>query len=209
MRLMSGCVVILCVFAISGCAVIEATGEAAGVVGKAAWEGSRAVGGLVYAGTSMGGQTANQANKTILRNSGIGPATISMNKDKTVVPLEREGKSFFVRLKLNNKMSARFLLDTGASAMQISRAMLKKLRLKEDPAKTVPIMLAGGGYVRGHLVEINEVTIGGAKVRHVKAIVLTQDNLGVTDGLLGMSFLENFIFSIDTKKGELVLEKRK
>ena len=209
MRSVSGILLLLCVLGVCGCAVMEATGEAAGVVGKAAWEGTKAVGSLVYTGTSMGGQTANQANKTLIRSSGISASTISMNKDRVVVPLEREGKSFFVRLKLNSNMSGRFLLDTGASALQISRAMLKKLKLKEERAKTVPVMLAGGGYVRGHLVEINEVAIGEAKVHRVKAIVLDQDNLGVSDGLLGMSFLENFIFSIDTKKGELILEKRK
>jgi clan AA aspartic protease (TIGR02281 family) len=132
-----------------------------------------------------------------------------MDGNRIVVPLEREGKSFFVRLKLNNTASARFLLDTGASAMQVSRAMAKKLKLGKLRAQTVPVMLASGGYVRGHLVEIKEVAIGPAKVNHVKAIVLDQDNMGLNDGLLGMSFLENFIFSIDTEKGQLILEKRK
>ncbi len=195
---------------VAGCTVLEATGEAVGVVGKAAWVGAKAVGHVVYTGTSMGGQTLNQTNKTIVRSpSGAGASTISMNKDRIVVPLERDGKSFYVRLKLNNKMSARFLLDTGASAVQISGAMSKKLRLRVERAKTVPVMLAGGGYVRGHIVDIAEVAIGEARVKNVKAIVLEQDNQGVGDGLLGMSFLENFIFSMDTKKGELVLERRK
>jgi clan AA aspartic protease (TIGR02281 family) len=202
--------VLVCLPALSGCTVLEATGEAVGVVGKAAWEGTKAVGSVVYTGTSMGGQTINQTNKTLIRSSsGIGASTISMEKDRIVVPLEREGKSFYVRLKLNNKMSARFLLDTGASALQISRAMFKKLKLREEKAKTVPVMLAGGGYVRGRVVDIAEVAIGEARVKNVKAIVLDYDNQGVGDGLLGMSFLENFIFSMDTKKGELILERRK
>ncbi|MBF0330595.1 MAG: clan AA aspartic protease [Candidatus Omnitrophica bacterium] len=210
MRLFQGVLILSLMISASGCAVLEATGEAVGVVGKAAWAGTKAVGGIVYTGASMGGQTANQTNKTLIRNSsGVAVSTTSMSRDRVVVPLEREGKSFFVRLKLNNKVSARFLLDTGASAVQISRAMATKLKLKAEKARTVPVMLAGGGYVRGRVVDISEVAIGEAKVRNVKAIVLDQDNLSVGDGLLGMSFLENFVFSMDTKKGELILERRK
>ena len=112
-----------------------------------------------------------------------------------------------MRLKLNGQVSARFLLDTGASAVQVSRAMAAKLKLKSEAAKTVPVMLAGGSYVRGRVVDIHEVALGAARVHDVKAIVLERDSLGVADGLLGMSFLENFIFSIDTQKGELILER--
>jgi clan AA aspartic protease (TIGR02281 family) len=202
--------IIIFVLSFAGCTFLEATGEAVGVVGKAGWTATKAVGGAVYTGSSMAGQTANQTNKTMMRDSGKGKvATVSMDGNRVVVPLERDGKSFYVRLKLNNTASARFMLDTGASAMQVSRAMAKKLNLKAYRAQTVPVMLASGGYVRGHVVHIKEVAIGPAKVHNVKAIVLDQDNMGLNDGLLGMSFLENFIFSIDTQKGQLILEKRK
>jgi clan AA aspartic protease (TIGR02281 family) len=202
--------IIIFVLSFAGCSFLEATGEAVGVVGKAGWTATKTVGGAVYTGTSMAGQTANQTNKTMMRDSGKAKvSTVSMDGNRIVVPLERDGKSFFVRLKLNNTASARFMLDTGASAMQVSRAMAKKLKLGTQRAMTVPVMLASGGYVRGHLVDIKEVAIGSAKVHNVKAIVLDQDNMGLNDGLLGMSFLENFIFSIDTQKGQLILEKRK
>ena len=194
---------------LSGCSLLEATGEAVGVVGKAGWTAGKAVGSAVYTGTSMAGQTANQTNKTMMRDSAKAKvSTVSMDGSRIIVPLERDGKSFYVRLKLNNTASARFMLDTGASAMQVSRSMARKLKLKVYRAQTVPVMLASGGYVRGRLVDISEVAIGPAKVRNVKAIVLDQDNMGLNDGLHGMSFLENFIFSIDTQKGQLILEKR-
>ncbi len=195
--------------ALSGCSFLEATGEAVGVVGKAGWAATKTVGGAVYTGTSMAGQTANQTNKRFIRDDGkVKVSTVSMDGKRVIVPLEREGKSFYVRLKLNNAVSARFMLDTGASAMQVSSAMAKNLKLKVRRAQTVPVVLASGSYVRGRVLDIDEVAIGPAKVHNVKAIVLEQDNMGMTDGLLGMSFLENFIFSIDTKKGQLILEKR-
>ena len=201
--------VIVSMLSFVGCSFLEATGEAVGVVGKAGWVATRTVGSAVYTGTSMAGQTANQTNKTLARDPGKSKVpTVSMDGKRVIVPLERDGKSFFVRLKLNNKASGRFMLDTGASAMQVSRAMAQKLKLKTHQGQTVPVVLAGGSYVHGHVVDISEVAIGPAKVHNVKAIVLDQDNMGATDGLLGMSFLENFIFSIDTQKGQLILEKR-
>ena len=201
--------IIVFILGFSGCSFVEATGEAVGVVGKAGWTATKTVGSAVYTGTSMAGQTANQTNKTMLRDPGKAKvSTVSMEGRRIVVPLERDGKSFFVRLKLNNTAFARFMLDTGASAMQVSRAMAGKLKLKAYRGQTIPVKLASGGYVRGHMVDINEVAIGPAKVHNVKAIVLDQDNMGLNDGLLGMSFLENFIFSIDTQKGQLILEKR-
>ena len=193
-----------------GCSFLEASGEAAGVVGKAGWTAAKAVGGVVYTGTSMAGQTANQTNKNLMRESSRhSSSSVTMADGRLVVPLEREGTSFFVRVTLNGTVPARLLLDTGASAMQVSRAMSRKLKVKTSNSQVIPVMLAGGGYVRGHAVDITEVAVGSAKVHHVKAIVLEHDNLKLADGLLGMSFLENFIFSMDTKKGELILEKRK
>jgi len=201
----------LCIFILlfSGCSFLEATGEAVGVVGKAGWTAGKAVGGAVYTGTSMAGQTANQTNKTLVRDTTKAKdPTVTMDGKRIVVPLERDGKSFFVRLKLNGTVSGRFMLDTGASAVQVSRAMSRKLKLRAQRGQTVPVMLASGSYVRGRIVDIKEVAIGPATVHNVKAIVLDRDNIGLKDGLLGMSFLENFIFSIDTEKGQLILEKR-
>ncbi len=193
-----------------GCTFLEAGGEAVGVVGKAGWTAAKAVGGAVYTGTSMAGQTAHQTNKNLMREAPRHKASsVTMADGRLAVPLEREGTSYYVRVMLNGKVPARLLLDTGASAMQVSRAMSRKLRLKSSGARMVPVMLAGGGYVRGRVVEIAEVAVGAAKVHHVRAIVLDHDDLKLADGLLGMSFLENFVFSMDTQKGELVLEKRK
>jgi clan AA aspartic protease (TIGR02281 family) len=197
--------------AFGGCAALDVAGEAVGVVGKVAWGGAKAVGGAVYTGTSMAGQTANQANKTAMRSSPAAsdPLKTTMSKDRVVVPLIQEGKSYLVRLKLNDKVWGKFLVDTGASAMHISQAMAQKLKAKPERGQMVPVQLAGGRMVAGRVVVLKKVQIGEALVENAKAIVLDQDNMGLRDGLLGMTFLENFVFSLDTKKGELILERRR
>lgn len=202
--------VFLILLVCGGCTFLEATGEAVGVVGKAGWRAGKAIGGVVYTGTSMAGQTAGQANRNV-----SGPAQpparaprAVLSGSRTTVPLIKEGKSFYVRVKLNDKVWGKFLLDTGASAMQISSAMARKLKLKADRDSLIPVTLAGGAQVAGRLVNLKKVQLGGAEVDDVRAVVLEGDQLGLRDGLLGMSFLENFVFQIDTKREELILEKR-
>ncbi len=194
----------------SGCSFLEASGEAVGVLGKAAWEGGKAVGNVVYTGTSMAGQTANQTNKTLSRPSGdLDPSPKArLAAGRTAVPLIQEGKSYYVRVKLNDKVWGRFLLDTGASAMQISGAMARKLKVRAHSGQTIPVSLAGGAVVPGKLVILKKVQLGDASVENVRAIVLEGDNLGLRDGLLGMSFLENFVFQVDARHGELILDQR-
>ena len=70
------------------------------------------------------------------------------------------------------------------------------------------VTLAGGGMVAGRMVSLDTLELGDITARDVKAIILDYENDQSSDGLLGMSFLENFKFSIDTKKDELILEKR-
>lgn len=195
-----------------GCSFLEATGEAVGVVGKVGWTAAKTAGSAVYTGTSMAGQTANQANKTISR-----PSESSSDKKKinvsgvrrSVVPLIREQKSFFVRVKLNDKLWGKFLLDTGASALQISGKMARQLKVDFSSARTVPVTLAGGVLVKGKMVTLKSVQIGGVELTNVQAIVLEKDNMDLRDGLLGMSVLEHFVFKIDTQNAELILEERK
>ncbi|NLE65302.1 MAG: clan AA aspartic protease [Elusimicrobia bacterium] len=194
---------------LSGCTLLEATGEAVGVVGKAAWEGTKAVGSVAYTGTQMAGQTANQTNKTFSRSSPTRrQKPVEVTGARAVIPLEQEGAAYFVRLKINDRVEGRFLLDTGASAMQISRRLARRLHLEKAQSRAIPVTLAGGHTVAGRLVMLEEVAIGTISARKVAAIVLDHEKGQKSDGLLGMSFLENFRFSIDTKRNELVLERK-
>ncbi|NTV28607.1 MAG: clan AA aspartic protease [Candidatus Omnitrophica bacterium] len=206
MRYYFALVLLIC----SGCTFLEATGEAVGVVGKAGWTAGKAIGGAVYTGTSMAGQTANQANRTISRpaDKPDKKAHATLSSGRTVIPLIKEGKSYFVRVKLNDKLWGKFMLDTGASALQISGAMAKKLRVRVERGEAIPVILAGGAQVAGRVVVLDKVQLGDAAVDNVRAVVLDGDRMGLRDGLLGMSFLENFVFKIDTKREELILEQR-
>jgi len=197
-----------CLLAMTGCSFLEASGTAVGVVGKVGWEAGKAVTNVVWTGTQMAGQTANQANKTLTKPSAPRDKAPIVEGERAVIYLQKEGKSYFVRARINGTIWGRFLLDTGASAVQISKSMARRLNISHKKSQAVPVTLAGGGMVAGRLVVLDEVHLGDVAVHNVKAIVLDYENDQTSDGLLGMSFLENFVFQIDAKHNELILTKR-
>jgi clan AA aspartic protease (TIGR02281 family) len=198
----------LCSCALFSCSFLEATGTAVGVVGKVGWEAGKAVTSVVWTGSQMAGQTANQTNKTLTRSSVPRDKAPTVVGERAVVFLQKEGKSYFVRARVNGTVWGRFLLDTGASAVQISKKMAKRLHINYKKSQAVPVTLAGGGMVAGRLVVLDEINLGEVAVRNVKAIILDYENDQTADGLLGMSFLENFVFQIDARNNELILNKR-
>ncbi len=200
--------VLLCSWALVGCSFLEATGTAVGVVGKVGWEAGKAVTNVVWTGSQMAGQTANQANKTLTRSGAPHDKAPTVEGERAVIYLQKEGKSYFVRARVNGEVWGRFLLDTGASAVQISKKMARRLHLNYKKSQAVPVTLAGGGTVAGRMVVLDEIHLGDVAVRNVRAIILDYENDQTADGLLGMTFLENFVFQIDAKNNELVLSKR-
>ena len=145
-------------------------------------------------------------HRKALPSSVLPQARISGGKD--VISLIRLGNSLFVDVKLNHRESARFLLDTGCSEMQISRRLARRLGIDDTDGNSVTAQIAGGHTVNGRVVELTEIRVGQARVSRVKAIVLDAEGPRHYDGLLGMSFLNHFIFKIDSERGKLVLQKR-
>ena len=98
------------------------------------------------------------------------------------------------------------LIDTGASTTAISRQKFKAL------FKTVETKFVGqfnvqtaNGVVRSPMYQFASLEIAQAKVRNINVMVLPLDELGHSDGLLGMNFLREFDFRIDQNKALLHL----
>ena len=184
-----------------GCSVMRTTGNVAKGVGKVGW-GTAKVTGKVLKTTGKAAVKTGQ-----LTHKGV-RTLVYMAKGKQIIPLEKKGNSLYTDVKLNRKYHATFLVDTGASSMQISRAMADRLKLKLDKYPVIPVTIAGGHVVGAREVVLKEVQVGRVRVKNVTALVMEQDNLGLYDGLLGMSFLNHFVFSVDVQKGELILQQR-
>ncbi len=125
------------------------------------------------------------------------------------IEVVRQGNHLVVNALLNGKVNARLLIDTGASFVILSPAVLKGLNVSIEVANPdVKMTLVDGRDVSGKLFRLDTISIGEVKANDVQAAVIYQGNtFQGFDGLLGMSFLKLFKFEINLEKNKLVLQK--
>ncbi|MDD5069685.1 MAG: retropepsin-like aspartic protease, partial [Candidatus Omnitrophica bacterium] len=108
---------------------------------------------------------------------------------------------------LNGTVKAKFIVDTGASIVLLPKSLAKILDLK--PVKTsseIVVTLADGKKVKAYLVVLETIAIGDITAKNVEAAVLESGD-DQTIGLLGMSFLKNFLVKIDSQNKKMILEE--
>jgi predicted aspartyl protease len=63
--------------------------------------------------------------------------------------------------------------------------------------------------VRADVARVAAIAVGGAEVKNVPVAVHTMPDVPPqVDGLLGLTFLDKFLVTLDAQKGELHLKKR-
>lgn len=120
------------------------------------------------------------------------------------------GSHVVVRTLLNNSIEVNLMVDTGASLVVISKDTATRLGIDVHGGgfPSGNTILADGRKVKALFITLHSVKVGNAEVKDVQAAVL--ESVGEQhDGLLGMSFLENFIVAIDGKSKNLILEEFK
>ncbi|MFA5355997.1 MAG: retropepsin-like aspartic protease [Candidatus Omnitrophota bacterium] len=130
------------------------------------------------------------------------------------MPKEAEVRSkdghLFVNALLNRKTTARFLVDTGASMIVVSAQIAKKLNvdIKGNDASEINITLADGREISGRYFKLDTISVGEAVAEDIDAaVILQEDAFTDFDGVLGMSFLKLFKFSIDPQGNKFILNK--
>ena len=124
------------------------------------------------------------------------------------IPMERHGQVVIIQATLNNKRSAKFVVDTGASYTLISNALARDLAIDigANP-KTLPFQTANG-LIQAPVTSLESIAVGGMEIRNLPAAVHDAVPDPEVAGLLGLNFLSNFRMDIDTQKGVLHLEKK-
>lgn len=146
---------------------------------------------------------AQERRKKIIEEEEKKPKTVEFAKDK---------QSIIVDCLFDGKVSAKLVLDTGASTVVLGNRVAQQL-LGVNSGRFIPDMkvrLADGRIVDAKFIVIGSIKVQDAEARRVEACVLTSDAGGadMQDGLLGMSFLKYFKFTIDQKEKKLILEKQ-
>ena len=189
---------ILVSFFISGCIATRVAGGTIKTAGKVAYGTAKVT---AKAGGKVGKAALNFAGKSL-------KTAVNMATGKEVINLTKKGNSLYVDALINRRLKTQLILDTGCSETQISSEIAQKLGININKGQNVLCTIADGRSIPGKLIYLRELRLGRARVTNVKAIVLDQGRLGNDEGLLGMSFLNNFIFKVDTEKDLLVLHRR-
>jgi len=125
-----------------------------------------------------------------------------------LVDLAQDSDHIIVNALLNNRVHALLVLDTGASTVLLSKEISQRLDTQGKEHKA-EVQMADGRKKQARYIVLDSVKVEGAEAKNVGAVVLSdREEQGDYDGLLGMSFLKNFNFTIDSKNNKLILQKQ-
>ena len=124
-------------------------------------------------------------------------------------PVFRVGRALVVQARLNGSREAKLIVDTGANITVLSRKVAQEAGILPSSYISTTTLNTAGGPVQADVARLDTLAVGSAAVAQVSVAIhdLPDAPTGV-DGLLGLTFLERFVVTLDTQKGELQLRLR-
>ena len=123
----------------------------------------------------------------------------------TSVPMSLKPKALFIQVKINDKATGHFILDTGATYTTISRRMARQLGLDLEHSEKIAITTANG-ELDVPKVRLKTVAVNGIEASDVEATVMDFGEGNSFAGLLGLSFIQHFKLTLDPKNGQMIFE---
>ena len=99
-----------------------------------------------------------------------------------------------------------FIIDTGATYTSISRDMAEQLGLDLTHCETVFITTANG-RIEVPKVTLEKLNVNGLEAYNVEATVIPLRKESSFAGLLGLSFIRQFVLTIDPQANQLIFRK--
>jgi clan AA aspartic protease (TIGR02281 family) len=124
-----------------------------------------------------------------------------------VIPLVPDGQGHLLAdVLINGDIHASLVVDTGSPVVMLTSSFVNKLGLDLSQSRTGYVEVLNGKY-KAAAVSLNSVKLGDAQAEDVAATVLLEDSNGIRDGLLGLTFLSKFHFTLDQTDQKLILRK--
>lgn len=117
------------------------------------------------------------------------------------IPFVRDGSLMRVDVRLNDQISAPFLIDTGASGVSLPSHVAEQLGIRVRPDTPHVKMFTAAGVVTRPVVTLQSVQLGRARIEGLDATI----NPAMHVGLLGGTFFNNFIYQVDAAANEILL----
>jgi clan AA aspartic protease (TIGR02281 family) len=124
-----------------------------------------------------------------------------------IVKLKKSGMSFIADVVINEKVHTKLVLDSGATSVLISESIAKKLGAVLTSAPSVTFASASG-QATAHELTLKSIRVGEATVNNLRALAYDSPSQDGEEGLLGMSFLSHFKFTLDAEHSLLWLYNR-
>jgi clan AA aspartic protease (TIGR02281 family) len=136
----------------------------------------------------------------------IANITTGQKRPTYLLPMGGVQGCFTVEGILNEKTRITMLVDSGANTTLISTRAAKELGIKLDGLAQAPYRSASGVFMAKTTV-LHTVRVGQARARDVRVMIYDM-GMESAEGLLGMTFLEQFKFTIDSHRKQLTLTPR-
>ena len=117
------------------------------------------------------------------------------------VHLIQSGRGWLLDARLNDHVTGRFLLDTGATFCVLAPHLADQLGLRVD--ETIQMQTANG-IIDAPVVQLRSLAVGQSNARDLRAVVHKAVSPPL-DGVIGLNFLNQFSYSIDPRRRVLEL----
>jgi len=120
--------------------------------------------------------------------------------NKVVISTSRNNNAIIVpNVVINNRLGVNFILDTGATYTSISR------KTAMDLNRMISLKTANG-VIQVPKVTLGSININGLEAKNVEVTIHDLPAANNVTGLLGLSFLEQFMVTIDKRNHRIILE---
>ena len=124
------------------------------------------------------------------------------------IPIEVEHNHFFVKAVINQTTTVRLLIDTGASYTSIRYSIFSEIvGGGSDNLRSINVHTASD-MVTSYVHKVDSLKIAGVTLRGLDIASMSEIGMGKYDGVLGMNFLDYFIFLFDKENKYLILKKK-
>lgn len=134
---------------------------------------------------------------------------VVFSNGQVAVPLKNNQNALMVDALLTQEKyssSGAFIIDTGATYTSISQQMAEKLGMDLQHCEKVLITTANG-RIEVPKITIDRLNVNGLEARNVEATVIPVRHGSSFSGLLGLSFIRQFVVTIDPQAGHLIFRK--
>jgi clan AA aspartic protease (TIGR02281 family) len=151
----------------------------------------------------------NNTIAMIASGNQITPVVYRGSASQVAVPLKSNKNALIVDAILTQgraRSDGSFIIDTGATYTSISHEMAQQLGLNLENSETVFITTANG-RIEVPKVTIQTLNVNGLEAHNIEATVIPVRKGSSFSGLLGLSFIRQFVVTIDPAANQLIFRR--